>query len=68
MNIPEISRHVTEKDCAPIISHLKRRSDIEIHLIVAHKGCIDEQRLFISRLAMLHIDLAGHALDAIDNR
>ena len=56
---------MTKDDSAPFIAHLKRRSDIEVHFRIAHQGCIDEQRLFVSRLAMFHVDLAGHTLHAV---
>ena len=63
----DIARHVTEYDCAPLISHLKRRSYVKIHLSVAHNGSIDEKRLLVCRLAVFHIDLAGHTLDSVDH-
>ena len=63
-----VSGNVTEYDSAPVISYLKGRSDIEVHLGIAHDGTIDEKRLFVSRLAMFHVDLSGHALHTVDHR
>ena len=63
----DIAGNMTENHRAPFIPHLKRRGDIEIHLGIAHDCSIDEKRLLIRRLAMLHIDLAGHALHTIDH-
>ena len=59
---------MSKKNCAPLIAHLKRRCDIEVHLGIAHDCRIKKERLFISRLAMLHIDLTGHALYSVDYR
>ena len=57
---------MSKKDCAPLVTHLQRRCDVEVHLGVAHDGCIKEERLLVSRLSVLHVDLACHTLNAID--
>ena len=64
----DVARHMTEDDGAPLIAHLKRRSDVKVHLGIAHHGRIDEERLLVCRLAMFHIDLTCHRLYAVDNR
>ena len=58
---------MTKNNSAPLISHLMRRGDIEVHLSIAHHSRIQEKRLLICRLTVLHVDLSGHALDTIDN-
>ena len=63
----DVSRNMAEDDCAPLISHLKRGCDIEVNLCVAHHCSIDEERLLVCRLTMLHIDLTGHAFHAVDH-
>ena len=59
---------MAEDHGAPLVAHLKRRGDVEIHLCIAHHCSIEEERLLVCRLAVLHIDLTGHALHSVDDR
>ena len=56
-----------QDDSAPLVAHLERGREVEVHLGVTHHGSVQEKRLLVSRLAVLHVYLAGHGLHAVDD-
>ena len=63
----DVARGMSQDDSAPLVAHLERGREVEVHLGVTHHGSVQEKRLLVSRLAVLHVYLAGHGLHAIDD-
>ena len=65
----EVAVDVAEHDRAPFafIVHLQGADDVEVGLGVVHHGGLHEEWLLVGGLAVLHIDLAGHRLHAVDD-